>query len=417
MSETVPMAPAPSKVSALVKYMQSKQGAFAAVASKHLTAERMVRIVGALLSRQPKLADCTPISVLTSVMAATQLGLDPTGIGGQGYLVPFNRSEKRGDKWIKILEAQFIPGYRGLMEIAYRTGTVETIQPYAVFEGDRFRVMLGSNPTIEHEPTGSLRVIEKLTHVYCVATFKTGRTAFRVLTRAELDGIKARAVAKMPEWQREKSAWATDEIAMMLKSGVRRMCNWLPQTPDLSLGVALSDGEESGDGVDTAMIAAQLGADLKDLGGREAMEEGAVEDDRNDDATGQQEAAPKSRTESTVRRVRETKAAREVVATQAPAASGPAPEPEVPDEAPTTESKPESGNKVAEKLLAAKTLTERLGVAAERFMQVRKFDNAEAAKEAVLDYLGDHKIETRDMRDDAKWARFAEKIAAPDWRL
>lgn len=423
MSEAVPLAPAPSKAGALVKYMQAKQGAFAAVASKHLTAERMVRIVGALLSRQPALAECTPISVLTSVMAATQLGLDPTGIGGQGYLVPFKRSEKRGrdangkDLWVKIPEAQFIPGYRGLMEIAYRTGEVEVIQPFAVHKGDHYKVHLGSNPRIEHEPTALIRSIDTLTDVYCVVTFKTGRTTFRYLPRVELDAIKEQAIAKTPEWNRAKSAWNTHPVQMMLKSVVRRMCNWLKQTPELSLGMALSDADETGEGIDTAMVAAQLGADLDQLGGKQALEEGAVvstDGEQRPESDGQtDEPAPKSRTESVVKRVRQNKAEREVVATQD------APQVEVPDEPPTTQAERPAAKATggaAAKLMAAKTMVERSKALVAHFLERGSFESEDKAMDAMYDFCGDRTMEVRDLKDDAKWSKIVVEVAAADWR-
>jgi recombination protein RecT len=111
---------------------------------RHLSAERMSRIALTCFRDTPKLADCDPLSVLASCIRAAQLGLEP-GINGRAYLVPYyNNKAKR-------TECQFIPGWKGLVELVNRTGRA-TCWTGAVYPGDEFEWGLGDRPFLKHKP-------------------------------------------------------------------------------------------------------------------------------------------------------------------------------------------------------------------------------------------------------------------------
>jgi recombinational DNA repair protein RecT len=50
------------------------------------------------------------------------------------------------------MQAKFIPGYRGLIVLARRSGEISNIYAEAVYEGDRFEVELGLTPKLLHVP-------------------------------------------------------------------------------------------------------------------------------------------------------------------------------------------------------------------------------------------------------------------------
>jgi recombination protein RecT len=81
------------------------------------------------------------------------LGLEP-GINGQSYLIPY------GD------ECQFIPGWKGLVDLVNRTGR-STVWTGAVFEGDDFDWGLGDRPFVMHRPCGEDDP-KLMTHVYAI---------------------------------------------------------------------------------------------------------------------------------------------------------------------------------------------------------------------------------------------------------
>lgn len=120
---------------------------------KHLSGDRMARIALTAFRRTPKLAECDPRSVFAAVIQASQLGLEPDTLG-RAYLVPY-----RG-------ECQFIPGWKGLVELLNRSGQ-GTAWTGAVFMNDEFDYTLGDSPFVKHKPAGEFEA-NKITHVYAI---------------------------------------------------------------------------------------------------------------------------------------------------------------------------------------------------------------------------------------------------------
>jgi recombination protein RecT len=114
----------------LTKLFERAKGKLAQVAPKHITPERMIRLLSASLSRVPKLAECDPGTLLVALMTATQLGLEPNTPLGHGYVIPVWNS-KRG-----MTEAQFWPGWRGLVHLAEQTGVIKGMRSRIVREKD-----------------------------------------------------------------------------------------------------------------------------------------------------------------------------------------------------------------------------------------------------------------------------------------
>lgn len=114
-----------------------------------LTPERFTRIALSALNNTPALQKCTPMSFLAALMNAAQLGLEPNTPLGQAYLIPY---KNKG-----VLECQFQIGYKGLIDLAYRNGQMQTIQAQAVYENDEFSYEYGLEPKLFHRPAFSDR--------------------------------------------------------------------------------------------------------------------------------------------------------------------------------------------------------------------------------------------------------------------
>ena len=109
-----------------------------------LTPERFTRMVLTALSKDNKLASCTPNSFLGAMMQAAQLGLEPNTPLGQAYLIPF---KNKG-----VLEVQFQIGFKGMIDLAYRSKEVTDISAQCVYENDEFEYELGLSPVLKHKP-------------------------------------------------------------------------------------------------------------------------------------------------------------------------------------------------------------------------------------------------------------------------
>lgn len=93
-----------------------------------------------VLKGNPKLIECDQFSLLAALMNAAQIGLDLTPALGQVYLVPYGK------------QVQFIIGYRGLIELAYRSGMVKKVEARGVCQNDAFEISFGENGHIRHVP-------------------------------------------------------------------------------------------------------------------------------------------------------------------------------------------------------------------------------------------------------------------------
>lgn len=81
------------------------------------------------------LAKAEPMTIIASAMKAATMDLPIDKNLGYAYIVPFNRSEKVGNQWVKHNEAQFILGYKGYIQLAQRSGQYKALNAITVYEG------------------------------------------------------------------------------------------------------------------------------------------------------------------------------------------------------------------------------------------------------------------------------------------
>jgi recombination protein RecT len=220
------------------------QAQLKAALPRHMTAERMARIATTEMRKVPKLGQCDPMSFLGAVIQCAQLGLEPGNALGHAYILPFDKREKVGGQWKTVrTEAQVIIGYRGMIDLARRSGQIVSIDARAVYEGDKFECLLGLDARIEHVPdwqNANRADPSKLRFVYAVAKLKDGGVQFDVMSRAEVEGIRARSKSA------DNGPWVTDFAAMAVKTVVRRLFKFLPVSIEIQHAVGLDEMAEAG---------------------------------------------------------------------------------------------------------------------------------------------------------------------------
>ena len=188
-----------------------------------MTPERFTRIVLSALSTNPVLAQCTPQSFLGAMMTAAQLGLEPNTPLGQAYLIPY---KNKG-----VLECQFQLGYKGIIDLAYRSGNVSIIQAQVVFENDTFQFQFGLEPVLRHVPARSNR--GEPTYVYALFRTKDGGYGFEVMS---IEDIRLFAQDRSKAYH--NGPWQTDFEAMAKKTVLKRVLKYAPMKTDFLRGLA-----------------------------------------------------------------------------------------------------------------------------------------------------------------------------------
>lgn len=227
----------PAGLTALASMMR---GRIAAVLPKHVTPDRMLKALMVAASKTPALFECTEESICKSLMDASSLGLDCSGTLGSGHLIPFNRNVKVGNNWQKRKECQFIPGYRGLIDLARRGGQIATISAHPVYVQDKFALQYGTDEKIVHEPHLGADRRDEFVCFYAVAVLRDGTKQSEVMTLADVEKIRDAAMAKNRQTD-ASGPWKDHFAEMGRKTVVRRICKYLPLSPELEKAFDLED--------------------------------------------------------------------------------------------------------------------------------------------------------------------------------
>lgn len=216
----------------LVGLIKNFEPQIKAALPKHITPERMTRIIMTEVRKNPTLAECDKASFFSSIIQCAQLGLEPgTGLG-HAYLLPFKNKGQ--------MECQLIVGYQGMIDLAERSGKV-TIDAHVIYEKDEFDFTLGLNPTIEHRPYFGDEDRGYVKGAYAVARYADGRSKFRVLSRADIDNARKASKSGKSEY----SPWSTHYDEMARKTAVRRLFKMLPKSPEMARVQEIEDKVES----------------------------------------------------------------------------------------------------------------------------------------------------------------------------
>jgi recombination protein RecT len=190
-----------------------------------ISPDRAIRLIMNECRRIPALLDCSPHSIVGAMLTSAALGLEIGSHLGHGYILPFKGV------------ATFVPGYKGLIALAYRSQQIRSLASHVVYERDEFAVELGSEPRIHHSPMldgerGNPRLY------YAIAQLTTGGVVFdRPLTIGDVRKIKAAS----PGARKSGGPWDTHPDEMARKSAIRRLVKYLPASTELQQAAAIDE--------------------------------------------------------------------------------------------------------------------------------------------------------------------------------
>jgi recombination protein RecT len=200
---------------------------------KHLTVDKMIRLAMTAIQTTPKLLDCSQMSILGCIMGAAALGLELERFTGQAYLVPFY------NKKTKQQEAQLMPGYRGLVALARRSGDVTAISAQAVYAADAFEYRFGLAECLNHTPAEGDR--GNFRGAYAIVTLRGGDKMWDYLPLADIEKVRTRSQSS------EFGPWITDYAEMAKKTVLKRLLKLAPVSTELNQAMELDNRIVSGE--------------------------------------------------------------------------------------------------------------------------------------------------------------------------
>ena len=206
----------------------SMEGQIAKALPSVITPERFTRMVLTAMSTNKDLQLCTPNSFLGAMMQAAQLGVEPNTPLGQAYLIPY---KNKG-----TLECQFQLGYKGMIDLAYRSGEVKDIQAHEVHENDTFEYELGLEPKLKHIPAMSNR--GAVIMYYAIFHTKDGGYGFNVMS---VDDVQEHAKKYSKSYGASFSPWKSNFDEMAKKTVLKRCLKYAPIKTEFARSISADE--------------------------------------------------------------------------------------------------------------------------------------------------------------------------------
>jgi len=223
MSQLVKKEDQIRSIQAMVDQMK---GQFGRVLARQIGAERFTRICQTELRTVRGLAECDPDSILGAFLKCATLNLEP-GVNGQCWIIPFKG------------KAQFMPGYQGLLDLAWRSEQISSVSAEVVYKGDEFEYELGDSPFIRHRPAGNRNAAD-LIYAYAVLHTTTRGKIRAVLNEGDIALVRKASSAG------NHGPWQTHTASMWKKSALKQACKLGPSSSELRSAIALDDLREVG---------------------------------------------------------------------------------------------------------------------------------------------------------------------------
>jgi len=201
------------------EFLYENERALIEAASKDIDPKHVISMALVAASGESKIRTCTPTSIIRCLVQASRLGLDVSGQLGEAYLIPYGR------------ELVLMIGYRGLIQLARRSGKVSRIEARIVYANDaEFRVTYGDDPRVHHSPlfTADRGAMDAF---YAIAWLTDGSKQFEVMSTAEVDYIRSKSKSG------GSGPWKDYYDEMGRKTVVRRLMKYLPLSYETQMAI------------------------------------------------------------------------------------------------------------------------------------------------------------------------------------
>lgn len=221
-------------------FIGTLSGGWAKVLPNVCTPKRFARVAITCMKKNPKLLEAMQTgegkrSLAEAFMRCAELGIEPDG--RRAYLIPYK------DNKTKEYTINLIFDYKGIVELAMRSGMISSIHADKVCENDEFEYNIGE--IVKHKIDFRNERGDAYAY-YTVVTFKDGTKKTEVMSKFEVEQIKERSSA----WASFKKygkicPWNTDYDEMAKKTVFKRASKWLPLSAEAKQAIDIDNDNET----------------------------------------------------------------------------------------------------------------------------------------------------------------------------
>lgn len=221
------LAKMPSTGNTIASYLSSDavRGSIAKVVSEK-NADRFVTSIVSAVQANPQLSTCTNQSILSAALMGESLQLPPSPQLGYYYLVPYKNNKKIGDRSVEVQEACFQMGWRGMIQLAIRSGQYKNIVVNEIKEGEIEYNPITEDITLHPIMNPAERAKAKTIGYYAAFELISG---FKKQMFSPIEAIEAHARQYSKTYKSDlkygdkRSTWSTNFDAMAKKTMIRML--------------------------------------------------------------------------------------------------------------------------------------------------------------------------------------------------
>lgn len=220
--------------------LDQKKGELQKMLPKTLSIDRLLKVAQIAATTTPALAKCDVPSLVGAIGQCAQMGLEPNTVLGHAYLVPFNTKRKDAngnERWVNSV--QVIIGYKGLIDLARRSGQIVSIAAHEVCKEDSFELVYGLDEKLNHTPAMGER--GPVIGFYAVAKLKDGGYCFEFMSVHQVQEIM-----KATQSGGKYGPWKDHFVEMGRKTVIRRLAKYLPLSIEFQTATALDEAATAG---------------------------------------------------------------------------------------------------------------------------------------------------------------------------
>lgn len=193
--------------------------------------ERFQRVALNAFSIDEKLQSCEPMTFIAAMIQSAQLGLEPNTQLGLAYLIPHKVNGAN--------KVQFQIGYKGLLELAHRSGKIKTLYANEVRANDNFDIDYGLVQKLTHKPILKGNRGNVIGY-YAVYHLESSGYSFVFMTKDEIIEHTKKYSINIQE-----GIWEKDFDSMAKKTVIKKLLKYAPISTNMQKAVVFDESIKS----------------------------------------------------------------------------------------------------------------------------------------------------------------------------